>query len=309
MKNRTYFIILVVSCLFFFTKPVETRDQVKATWLWTPETIVHNPGDVLSLCRKTNINTLYVRVGYDYTVSDKDAFKQFNKRARALGIHVIATEGNPSWGLIPNHPDATFFMENILDFNDAAEETERFYGVQLDIEPYDAAPFHEDKRYYTGVWIHNIQHLYHLAKERDKQLQVGGAFPSWLNHYDYAPTSTEYNGQSADRVFMDMLDYYVIMAYRDTVSGSGKPELPGSIDSISRETLHYAKDHSLIIAIETIEGLHDGTPLQDAMTFYQEGAPAVLQAVSSIEDRYAGQSGFGGVAIHEYNQWKAFNTQ
>lgn len=309
MKNRTFFIIFIVTCLLFFTKPVETRDQVRATWLWTPETIVQHPEDVLSLCRRTNINTLYVRVGYDYTVSDTDAFKKFNKRARALGIHVIATEGNPSWGLIPDHPDATFFIKNILDFNDEADEMEQFYGVQLDIEPYDTPQFHENKRYYTGVWIQNIQNLYQLVKENDNQLQVGGAFPAWLNHYEYAPTPSEYDGRSADRVFMDLLDFYVIMAYRDTVSGNGKPELPGSIDSISRETLRYAQNHKCIIAIETIKVLHDGTPLHEALTFYQEGPTAVHQAVSSIEDRYAGQSGFGGVAIHEYNQWKAFHTQ
>lgn len=170
---------------------------------------------------------------------------------------------------------ATTQRQGMLDFVRAtrryqrsAEPENRLAGIHLDVEPYDLPAWKRDPDRVAASLVASMR----VATRAAGPIPVGADIPFW---YD-APLA---------RDLIRATDSTTIMAYRD----SGPDVVEVAADEV-RMAGELGK--TATVGVET----DDVSPEQ--VTFFEEGRGALIEAISEIDSSFAGDPGYGGVAVH-----------
>ena len=191
----------------------------RATWIWKADAmhLIDHPSDgrqALSMLRRRHITTLYLYADaiHDHGLLVRRAadYRYFIKRAHEAGLRVFALLG-PDW-----RTKATTMFQRVLDYNRSSSPSERFDGVNLDIEPYNIDGWSRNKRTLLRQYLNLGSALMDLKRASRQTILVGPAIPFW-----FADISVRWRGvsDSVTRHVLAMYDYAVVMDYRNHAAG------------------------------------------------------------------------------------------
>lgn len=300
----------VLLCVFAMmvgitVSPAFARGIDRAIWTWEADSyaMVEDTAttrDATAFLGEHGVNIVYLYAdafqGRNLLVDDPEAYRRQIRRIHRRGMKAYALLGSAYLHteryVRPHYrPEATAMLARVLDYNAGAEPSERFDGINLDIEPH-LLPEWSDKRKALLVQFLDLSQAFMRMKQGSGQtLQVGPAIPFWLDGIE-----VHWNGKTkpASEHFIDVYDYVAVMDYRHRAEGSD-----GIIEHV-RSELDYARQHDkkVVIGVEV-------TPNELAkVTFDGKSRDELEDALSETADTYSGNPAFAGFAIHHYRSYR-----
>ncbi|MFW5435319.1 Ig-like domain-containing protein [Paenibacillus apiarius] len=295
--------------------------QDRAMWIWEPSSynLLLNPGsrDVLEQFANDTttfasqpVTTLYYATGKYADMAmledEPERVGEFVKWAHEHGfqVHALIAGGTspPYIAVYPQyHDDAVREIESVVNYNLAADETARFDGVNIDIEPYILPDFADRAPFLQQQYLRLMERMKNRVDVSRTNIAFGPAIPRWYDT-NVNTKAVEWKGivKPLSEHIQDISDYISIMDYRDTASGSA-----GIIAGAQTE-LDYAesigKANSVVIGVETLDIASSGDP--ETITFREEGRVAMETELALVYDAFAAYSSFAGVAVHHYDSYR-----
>ncbi|WP_336780470.1 Ig-like domain-containing protein [Paenibacillus illinoisensis] len=297
-------------------------DQDRAMWIWEPESykLLLNPGSrqvLESFITDTQtfgqepVQTLYLAVGkyagYNALEEQEAELRSFLSWAHSKNVQVhalIAGGTSPAYmgAYEKYHSHAVREMEQVINYNLAAADPEKFDGINVDIEPYISPDFRDPSRFLQQEYLDVLQKMIDRRDMAGIRLPFGPAVPKWYDTSDQG-ANIVWNGSSKwlSEHVQDISDYISIMDYRDTADGTA-----GIIAGAAGE-LAYAdqigKPNSVVIGVETLDIANSGDP--ETITFWEEGRSHMEAELDKVNTAYGQSSAFGGIAVHHYDSYRA----
>ncbi|GAF07239.1 hypothetical protein JCM16418_1233 [Paenibacillus pini JCM 16418] len=257
----------------------------KATWLWNTEQIKTQANDIVSFTSANGVNQIYLQINIDIPVS---YYKAFIRLAATKGITVDALNGAPSWALTSERNQITKFINWVEDYQSHSLASEQFHGLHMDIEPHLLPQWKTNLNSVIEQWQKSVIYLTQEAKRLN--MPIAADIPFWLSNYKATNDNI-----TLSRFMITAYDSITIMSYRDTAA---------AIYSVAERELEEARflGKPAFAAVET-KSSNEG----NFITFYEEGAKYMNEQLNLLSGLAKAQDAFAGVAIHDYDGWRAFS--
>ena len=261
----------------------ETHQLHKAIWVWNTSQILS------SLQERQRLIQFLVQQGFDHVFLqlpnepehlgpigeiqlDAGKLRPFLEALSQHGIKVHALDGFKNYALPEWHPRVLKTVENIIRYNTTSQQSERFYGIHYDIEPYLLPGFKGARR--EQILKNYLELLRQMASQAHRSnLVIGVDIPFWYDapdEFTYQLNKVDFdgNGKPAGEHVIDLMDYIAIMDYRTSAYGAD-----GTIAQAVGE-LAYAsqKGKQVFIGLETSE-----LPDEDLLEFQGEPSAGLPQ--------------------------------
>ena len=287
-----------------------TNEPEKGTWLWTP-TLDLTPAywnPIIADAKKNGIHNIYLSIdsyldiyvmpGGPEKEAKKKAFdgilENFIAAAHKNNMTVDAEAGWRNWAEPWNEYKAFAIVDYVREFN--ATHSEKFRGLQYDIEPYLLDSYEMNK-------VTVLRNLVDLINETVMRLDKSDIALSVVIPDFYDSTSEEtsqfFYGWRYDYAFDHLLrvlerrpgSQLIVMAYRNRSDGAD-----GSI-AISKDEIKTADDYhtKVIVAQET------GKVLYSYTSFYNTSRPYFDAQIRNIQEAFDADPSYNGIAIHYIN--------
>ncbi|WP_309385987.1 hypothetical protein [Cerasicoccus frondis] len=311
----------LIACQLLFTTATLRADIDHALWVWDAECITDSTkrSDLFNFCTNKGITTIFINTGNAFVDPNDTAYAskhpvtnpqlgQFNIAAHNLGIHVHASDGDPSFCLNSQHSRAVGRMQMAVTFNYNQAINARLDGFNWDIEPHGLAAWanasYEQRRAYLNGLLLVAEQLTDEAIDAIPELPIGFTIPFWYDNTEYVRS---FNGVTKETTFhlFDIVSasddaYIAIMAYRDTAYSSY---------SLAVDEYEYAKLSTPNVKIW--HGLETGPFSPEYVTFHEEGEIQLNSNITMLESYLApylppNSDVVAGVAIHAYQYYSAW---
>lgn len=282
----------------------------KGTWLWTP-TLDITPAyrdSIIAGAKKNGIRNIYLSIDSYldiYVMPDGPEKKKKEKlfdgilesfiaAARRNDMTVDAEAGWRNWAEPGNEYKAFAVLKYAIQFN--ATHTEKLRGFQYDIEPYLLADYAKNKRAVLHDFVDLISETVSRLRGSDLVFSVvipdfydgtSGETPRFFYGWRYAYTLTHLLTVLERRPGSQLL----VMAYRNRSDGTD-----GSI-AISEDEVDAANGSKtkVVVAQET------GEVSPPYLTFYNSSLSSLNEQVQNIEEAFADETSYNGIAVHYIN--------
>lgn len=263
-------------------EPAQAAPGTRAMWVWS----FANASTTVKFAKARGVTQIFVSVPANVTTSGQlRRLRDLSSKARAAGIRVDALGGDPGWV-----DDPTWVVENWLR---PAIATGLFIGVHLDIEPYSndpTAPWNTDR---AGVVSRYLSTLDAMRSEAGASIPIEADIPFWFNTIEAGASST------LDREVIARTAGITIMAYRSSAGGNdgtmalAAPEMAaaesmGKPARIGQETNYLGSD-----------------PVAVKQTFFGWTRTQMESQLALVEQAYATNASYAGLAIHDYTGYSA----
>lgn len=296
-------------------EPVIVEKQDRAMWLWEKSAynLILNPGSRTALEQLTSdtstfnsgaITTIYLGVfpheGVDMLEDKRKELRKFLKWAHDRGLKIQACIAGgtvpPYFGSYKRYQKyAINELEKVINFNLSSAPSERFDGVNVDVEPYILGEFGTQKPQLQIEYLDLLQTMMDRRNLSGLNLPVGPAIPRW---YDTSAATNDitWHGQTKwmSQHVQDITDYISIMDYTDSSAGI----INGAQGEIDYATA-IGKPNSVIVGVETLDIANGGDP--ESITFREEGRTYMENNLAAVYQKFNGSPGFGGIAMHHYD--------
>jgi hypothetical protein len=238
--------------------------------------------------------------------------QQFVAAATGFGLDVHALGGGPTWT-----GELRYLGEKLVQlagsYNLKVRPSERFKGVQLDIEPYTRPGWFDDPQaglleYLTTV--EGILAAYRPLLERsvNRDLQLGFAIPFWFDARGDAPGPVPFGelGETKAAAYhlIDLLAdlpnaYLVVMSYRNFTGTSN-----GSI-AHARDEFRYAASTGASVGLVVGQQYGPAPPGEEHITFAGQPRRNLTRAAAAIVTAFRRYPQFRGLAVDSVDAWLA----
>jgi len=244
----------------------------RAMWVWDGP--VEGVSDFASAHGVTDV---YVSAPPGFS---RDArYASFIDDARTRGLRVWAVAGDTSWAQSPNA--WVGWTDEVVSFG-------LFDGIVADVEPYLLSDWSNTRKRSRLIssYLKNLA----AAQQAAGSTEMLVAVPFWWDAAEY-----QTKGQTLVERVLAAADGVVVMAYRDHADG-----VDGIIDLAGFEVGRGSQMSKRVVV-----GVETGPASSDKVTFWEEGAGAMAAELTKVEATFAGDTGYGGVAIHHYGSYSA----
>jgi hypothetical protein len=287
MVSYVMVIILLLSVVSSACEAAPPRSKpLKATWLWDTSLIstLENRDSVLQFAKEQSVNRIYVQVNPD---EDKSSYRAFIHAAAAAGIQIHALDGAAHWVQPDHHQLIVDMVKWVKDYNASVLETERFTGIQVDIEPYVLPEWQSEQNAMVTNWIGALA-LFSSEVKQDTSLTASAALPFWLHQIAVPGIS----GMMLNEKLLSLFDEVTLMSYRD--------QAQAIVDITAADiALGDRLGKKIFIGVET-----NPSSEGNFVTFYEEGSAAMNLQLNIIDDLLKSHASYAGIAIHDYTGWK-----
>ena len=291
--------------------PVAEKDPraPRAMWIWKTDPINSRPEvrkELFDFAERTAMQVFYIYLGEEpvskSSAENQKALGQFLKECHAKGIEVHALQGNPLWALKRFHPVVLGWIGGFLEFNKNRPSDERMDGVHMDIEPYLTQEWETGDR--EQLQKEFIELISSCRKLIDGKAPEGAAPRPWaLGPLAQKPfvmglaIPIFYSREpEMEQALLKQLDYAALMDYYDSAR---------DIIEAGRFHIDLAEEVGIqmVIGVET-QDLVQMNQGKRRNTFIEEGWEEMEQELKKVAAAFAGQSSFGGIAIHYYDSYR-----
>ncbi|BAP87462.1 fibronectin type III domain-containing protein [Burkholderiales bacterium GJ-E10] len=270
-----------------------------ATWVWESDALhlIENPSDMrqaFSLARHRHITTLYL---YADAVHDQGLlvrraadYRHFIRRAHGAGLRVFALLG-PDW-----RTSAMMMFQRVLDYNHSAAASERFDGVNLDIEPYNIDGWRRNEHELLRQYLDLGNALMDLKRASGQALVVGPAIPFW-----FSALSVRWRGVSGSvtQHVLAVFDYAVVMDYRNRADGED-----GIIDHAAASLAIAAHEGKPVLI-----GIEVAPSKLGKSSFWERTERDLNRALFQTKHAFRDNQAFMGFAIEDYGSYREWLTR
>lgn len=277
----------------------------KAMWAWFPNEDINSQDareELVTFANEKRINVIYMNIGArgsdPYIEMHPEQYRKFIKLAHENDIQVYALDGASEWAKEENYDIPISRMHEVFKYNRTVNEEEQFDGIQFDIEPYLLDEWdNPDQRvqlieeYLTVLKILNNQ-ANAYSQSHDFEFMI--AMPFWFDGDKYLTNHKDVTKPLSDHV-MDTVSNVAIMAYRDFAEG--------------RDSITYHTKHEMQYAAESGTKVVMGVETQylepyEKVSFFEEGEAYMNEQLGIVDQLYADEPGYGGIAIHKYQSYQ-----
>jgi len=278
-------------------------NMARAMFAWVTATASQDPLDtdadqqaMINFCGTVGCNTIFLDMwlylgGANWTATKRTRMAQFLDVAHRSGIKVYALSGNVDWGT--NHQ---WVLKNIVEPYRAYQSictktSEQFDGMMFDVEYWT-----DETNYPAATHLPGFCDLV-VAVKRIINQPVGCFSGFFLKDNTSTRPSISYNGKSAQdgEHMMDVCDFVVVGAYRDTASAAGPLFQPWYDYAVGQ-----GRNLGLYCGSETINVSPSNITYFGATKAAMETEHASLSSTFKV----ATDSVFLGQAVHSYDGWK-----
>ncbi|GAB7332349.1 hypothetical protein MBLNU13_g04172t2 [Cladosporium sp. NU13] len=307
------------------------NELTRGIWVWNTTTILSSSSQVCDLVAGTQnigISDIYLHMAPSFYSQYKIALQSLISSATSAGMRVWGLDGDRAYlddSMGPSHLYTG--IENLIAYNCSVTASERFFGLQADIEPQDDGPyttFHNgvaDSALSTepgsGIWqatqaqdremlMRSWIAVHQAARDRlhTRGLCFGAAMPFWTQHYGGEevkvnfPESTD-NRQGVMKYMMPLVDEYVIMSYHTTPSNAAGRV---AVQAAYASTLPVESRPRVLGSMEVSAGV--GVNVSYADTASTNSKAVVMRDMEAMMQTLRHHSAFGGIAFHHWTSWQ-----
>ena len=279
----------------------------RAIWIWEDDAIRMLDEDealreIENFLDRQHISTMYLYAdeyhGRNILMNDPEKYRKLIANAHARGFKVFALLGSAYLRteeyILPEKRQAAVRMfGSVLDFNrDTTDASERFDGVNIDIEPYLLDDWSSARERRGRQYLDLSAEFMRMKAAVGSSLLVGPAMPFWFDGIE----DVEWKGQrrKLNEFVQDIYDYVAIMDYRNVAEGSD------GIVSHAQDELDYADrmNKKVMIGVETLQT----TPAK--VTFFGKGAQYFEAQLALAEAAMTQHRSFGGFVVHHLKSYR-----
>jgi hypothetical protein len=295
---------LLILCGFFVLTTVsysavapEMPEPPRAMWVWDVKVFQDDDATkrLLNFCKERNINLLFY-TAYKVKGNLEADYRNFNKRAHKRGILVQALAGDPRWALERYHLRILEWTLEILEFNSASAEIERFDGIHVDVEPYLLGKiWEEDNKNILAQTLQMYKKTRTLIAQSNSLITFAADLPFWYDDDTDMWIEWQKRVSPANYHILDMVDQIAIMDYRNFAEGDN-----GSV-LLAKNEISYADSAGKKVYI----GQETGKNLEPAyITFGGTNIDYMEKEIKKLVNAYINYKSFAGIAIHHYVSYK-----
>jgi hypothetical protein len=279
----------------------------RAIWIWEDDAIRMLDEDealreIEDFLDWQHISTMYLYAdeynGRNILMNDPEKYRKLIASAHARGFKVFALLGSAYLRteeyILPEKRQAAVRMfGSVLDFNrDTTDASERFDGVNIDIEPYLLDDWSSAREKRGRQYLDLSAEFMRMKAAAGSSLLVGPAMPFWYDGIEHV----EWNGKHRrlSEHVQNIYDYVAIMDYRNVAEGRD------SIVSLAQDELDYADriDKKVMIGVETL----DSTPAK--VTFFGKSEKYFEQQLALAESAMKRHRSFCGFVVHHLTPYR-----
>jgi len=296
------------------TPPVPPNSNyARSVFVWGATDEITSDTDkqnLLDWCRDRGVNVLFLDIwrflgGGNWSTSNANNIAEFINAAHKSGIQVHALCGNVDWAL-----NQAWVSKNVIQplakyqaLHNNSFPKSLFDGVIFDVEYWT-----DEGTYPASTNLPGLLDL--VAATRSKlNIPVGVFSAFYLKDNTATRPSVTYRGKSAQdgEHMMDVCDYVVVGAYRNTANYNSGNGQPGQID-LFQPWYDYAsqagKNFLLYCGAETISISPAYITYHGQTRTFMEGEQSTISTAFQV----GGNSSFLGAAIHDYTAYKAMTA-
>ena len=268
----------------------------KAMWVWDARVVTKSEtrNKLLQFSRHHRVDTLYLSA-YNLQPPLDAGYREFNRQAHRVGIHVHALAGDPRWGQTRYHQIPLEWCEGVRQFNARVAREERFDGIHTDVEVYLLSKIWSERPAellggYLDLHVKLAQKI-----RQDAHLFFGVDVPFWFDDDPSYRILWQGKLKAPSHHIMDLVDAVTVMAYRNFAEG---PD--GTIQLVSLEMEYGDRiGKKVVIGQETQEDLFPAY-----VTFGGTSCQALNEELKKIKAALGSRPSFGGIAIHHYESYR-----
>jgi hypothetical protein len=271
-----------------FTVPTATAASERGLWVWNDSDIgtTAKQNKLLDFSTNKKITTIYLH-SEGLLKNTPQLLASFINLAATRNIRVELLFGAPEWTFTQNHQIALALVAKANAFVNSLRGA-RPVGLHFDVEPHGLPGWATNQSSYS-VQLLDLYTKLQKAKLPGMYLNADIAM-------GYSVVNIVRNGISKplSHWMVDTVDRTTLMAYRDYAQG------PDSIIAHANVPVNYAAKigKRAYVGVETTCNLDP-----EKITFCEEGNAEMQAALESVAANYRLNTGFGGVAIHDYRAY------
>lgn len=140
------------------------------------EGTIEDPASVRALIETLSINRWYQEFPEIFST---DTVKAFVSTLHEEQVQVYSLIGSVEWGYEKDGKSLIKAIRKIAEYNETAEDTEKIYGLMIDVEPYTASKWEKNRKKYMSDYVSGMIKAYQYASREN--LRVALCIP---RHYD-----------------------------------------------------------------------------------------------------------------------------
>lgn len=280
----------------------------RAVWTWEDASyaMLQSPevaAEARAFLRGKRINILYLyadaHAGRNLIAEQPQRYREFIRRAHHDGMQVYALLGSyplhtEQYVLPPRHADAEAMLQRVLDYNATAARSERFDGVNFDIEPHLLHEWGDATRLeLLRGFLDMTAKLMARKHASGQHLLIGPAMPFWWDGIEL-----DWHGarKPVSAHVIDICDYVALMDYRNHAEGRD-----GILAHAADEMAYAARVRKrVVIGLE----MNPGDPAK--LSFHGSSEAEFEAELAAVEQAYRGQPAFAGFVLHHYLGYRAW---
>jgi len=258
----------------------------RALWVWNAEVVADDDAKArfFDFIRSEHINAIYLHA-YGLLSVNPAALEDFIAEAGDAEVELLI--GDPSWALTANHSKILDFVQDAIVFTQNVGRAGRPVGLHFDIEPYLMDEWDSDREGTIAQYLDLLVAVRERLTEKKVPLLLSADIPFW-----YDTVEAIYDGETKPlhQHVQDIVDYVVIMDYRDSAGGSD-----GMI-AHARNELSYANKTNKLVTV----GVETNCIEPAKITFCEEGKAVMEQELYEARLSFEASPAFHGFAVHDY---------
>jgi hypothetical protein len=278
----------------------------RAVWVWEEDAFrfledKRFQKDTTAFLDQHHISTIYLYAdeyrNRNLLTNEAKKYRQAIRGLHKRGLKVYALLGSddlkaPEYILPEKRAIAERVFQNVLIFNAAADTSERFDGINMDIEPYLLDDWDSRRELRIRQYLELSTQWMRMKADMRSTISVGVAVPFWFD----AIKEVEWNGKkkNLNEHVQDIYDYIVIMDYRNFAEGED-----GMISQALDELVYGDRiNKKVMIGIDTLAG----TPAK--ITFAATSSAYMEQQLERAEAAFVEHPSFAGFIIHHLSSYR-----
>ena len=278
------------------------KEPPRAMWVWDVKIFQDAKASrhLFDFCEERDINTLFY-TAYQVKGSAAGDYRRFNKSAHQRGIFVHALAGDPRWGFERYHHRFLLWVNDILEFNKASAENERFDAIHSDVEPHTMGKrWEDDRKGILAQYLDVSEKVKKAVAESDCPTAFVMDVPFWYDDDVSLWLEWRHKMSPASYHLLDIADKIVIMDYRNFAEGQN-----GSILLVKNEIAYADRiGKKIYIGQETGRNL---TPAY--ISFANTSVDYMEKEIKKLVTEYIAHPSFSGIAIHYYMSYREFLSE
>ncbi len=277
--------------------PTPGPQTARGLWVWNDVIAGDARQPLFAFAAQERLGAIYVEAE-GYLRNDAAPLGAFTADAISHGLAVEWLLGYAPWALTPHHDDLIALIERAVTQTLALPSNSRPFAVHLDVEPHTLPEWQTNPQGTAQQYLALLDAVSSRLSASGTGLALVVDIPFW-----YDGQSVLYNGETrplSEHVLL-RVQTATLMDYRDRAWGGN------GLVTLASSEIAFAGSIGKQVRIGVETNAPGGQPTY--ITFYEEGRRVMLGELAVTRNHFGDATGFGGVAVHDYDGYRALDRR